>query len=279
MKANGQNAVQKLSNKAPANSIPTVRGLLSRDDYKRRFEEILGQRSASFIASITNATNTNPKLKECEPNSVISAAVVAATLDLPIDPNLGFSYIIPYGKKANFQLGYKAFVQLAIRSGQYATMNVTEVYEDELDYYNPLTEEIKFTEMDTWEQRDKGDAKKIVGYYAYFKLLNGFEKGSYRTVKQVQQHGKKYSKTYNYSSSLWKTDFNAMAKKTVLKLLLNRWGILSVEMQKANIADQASIKEGVIHGEEIDSSNVEYTDNPDFVDVEFVEVETKGDGK
>ena len=279
MKANGQNAVQKLNSKAPANSIPSVRGLLSRDDYKRRFEEILGQRSASFIASITNATNTNPKLKECDPNSVISAAVVAATLDLPIDPNLGFSYIIPYGKKANFQLGYKAFVQLAIRSGQYATMNVTEVYEDELDYYNPLTEEIKFTEMDTWEQRDKGDAKKIVGYYAYFKLLNGFEKGSYRTVKQVQQHGKKYSKTYNYSSSLWKTDFNAMAKKTVLKLLLNRWGILSVEMQKANIADQASIKEGVIHGEEIDSSNVEYTDNPDFVDVEFVEVETKGDGK
>lgn len=263
--------------------IKTVKGLLADVNYKKRFEEILGKKSAGFISSVINMSNS-PTLKDCEPGTIVSSAVVAATLDLPIDQNLGFAYIVPYndkkkGKVAQFQMGYKGFIQLAMRSGQYKTISSSEVYEGEIKKYNRITGEIEFNEDFIPDEKSK-----IVGYIAYFKLLNGFEKYQYMTIEQLQAHGKKYSQSYKSTNqwardnSLWNTDFQSMATKTVLKLLLSKYGILSIEMQKALETDQAVIKNDVADGAEVNSDNVEYVDNPDHVqDVEFTESEGNKD--
>ena len=219
---------------------PTVPALMDRDDIRKRFREVLGDKSAGFVTSVISATKANPALLACDPMSVISSAMVAATLDLPVNASLGFAHIVPYKGKAQFQLGWKGFVQLAIRTGQYKTMNTAEVYEGELIRWNRITAEI---ELDT----ERRSSDKIVGFVAFFRTLNGFEKYLYMTVDQVDAHAKKYSQSYGYDlrenkkASKWSTDFPAMAMKTVLKLLLSKYGILSVEMQKALRVDQAVI--------------------------------------
>lgn len=238
-----------------------VKKLLKNVGYKKRFEEILGKKAAGFMSSIINLVNGDTNLSKCEGNSVIASAVVAATLDLPIDKNLGFAWIIPYGDKAQFQLGYKGFIQLAMRTGQYKTINAAEVYEGEIKRVNRLTGEIEFNE-DNNINKDK-----VVGYVAYFRLINGFEKTLYMTADEMEKHAKTYSQTYKskkdyvVKSSKWTTDFDAMAIKTVLKLLLSKYGILSIEMQKAIQTDQAIIKNEVAEGAEIDENTVEYADN------------------
>ena len=265
--------------------IATVKGLLCNVDYKKRFEEILGKKAQGFMSSVINIAKT-PSLIDCEPNSVISSAVVAATLDLPIDPNLGFAYIVPYNKTnkdrtktklAQFQMGYKGFIQLAQRSGQFKTINAVEVREGEVKKINRLTGEIEFNEdfdLATLEE------KKVVGYVGYFSLLNGFEKALYMSREQLEAHGKKYSQSYKSNqdwvvkSSLWTTDFDSMATKTVIKLLISKYGPLSVEMQTAVIADQAFIKEDVLKEDnDINGSNMEYPDNPgeNVIDTDFKE--------
>lgn len=254
----------------PATKPSTVKGLMESAGYKKRFEEMLGQRAAGFISSVINAVNGNEMLREADPSSVISSAVIAATMNMPIDNNLGFAAIVPYktgGKVvAQFQMMWRGFVQLAIRSGSYETMNVSEVYEDELQGYNPLTGEVFFTDTETWIQRYEENADKIVGYYAYFKLQNGFKKQLYMSKKQVEIHGRRYSKSFNSQFGKWKTDFDAMAKKTVIKLLLSKWGILSIDMQKAVEFDQAVVKD--VGGE----MKPEYVDGAGAVDVSFTEV-------
>lgn len=266
-------ANQNRSGLAPSGKAPvkTVKGLLSDVNYKKRFEEILGKKAAGFISSIVNISNT-PALRDCDPMSIISSAVVAATLDLPIDPNLGQSYIVPYMcsevingkktkvKKAQFQIGYKGFIQLAMRSGQYKTINATPIYEGEILSVNRLSGEIKMN--------DEGvSSDKIVGYAGYFRLLNGFEKVLYMTNEQITKHGKKYSQSFKsdknwvVEQSLWTTDFEGMAQKTVLKLLLSKYGILSIDMQQALNADQAVIKNEVADGEAFDSTKIDYVDN------------------
>lgn len=268
----------------PANQIApatTVKTLLSNVNYKKRFEEILGKKAPGFISSVVNISNS-PTLKDCEANSIVSSAVVAATLDLPIDQNLGFAYIVPYndkkkGKVAQFQMGYKGFIQLAMRSGQYKTISSSEVYEGEIKRYNRITGELEFNDDFIPDENSK-----VVGYIAYFKLLNGFEKYLYMTIKELQAHGKRYSQSYKSTNqwardnSLWNTDFHSMAIKTVLKLLLSKYGILSIEMQKALETDQAVIKDDVANGAEINSTNVEYVDNPEnnenIQEAEYTEV-------
>lgn len=260
-----------------------VKNLVSQDAVKKRFNEVLGNKSNQFMASIVNTVAASTKLQECEANSILSAAFVAASYDLPIDSNLGFAAIVPYKdyknhtSNAQFQMMYKGFVQLAIRSGQYAKMNVSEVYEDELKAYNPITGELELVEdFSQCIQRNNGQKDKIVGYYAWFKLLSGFSKELYMTVADCENHAKQYSASYKYdlnkgySTSKWTTDFEAMAKKTVLKLLLSRWGVLSVEMQKAIQDDQKVYKED---GKEDYSDNKEYlpeTPNPMAVESEVV---------
>ena len=233
----------------------TITTILANEAVKKRFQDILGAKSASFISSIVSATKSNPKLADCNPDTVISSAVIAATLDLPIQSNLGFAYIVPYGKDATFQMGYKGYVQLAIRTGQYQTINSAVVYEGE------LIKENRFTGEFTFDSSQKV-SDKIIGYVAYFKLVTGFEKTLYMTAERAEAHAKKYSQTYKSGFGKWKEDFEAMALKTVLKLLLSKYGILSVEMQVALKTDQAVIRDA-------DTIDVEYVDNtPTEIDVE-----------
>lgn len=228
-----------------ANNLQVVKKLLNTNEMQGRFREILGQKAPQFMASITNAVSGNSYLQQCDANSVMAAALVAATLDLPIDNNLGFSAIVPYKDKAQFQMMYKGFIQLAIRSGYYEKMNYSEVYEDELESYNPITGEVTFvTDFSKCKQRAAGQSDKIIGYYAWFRLKTGFSQELYMSRAEVDNHARKYSQSYRYDiskgkqASRWSIDFDAMAKKTVIKQLLSKWGILSVDMQRAIQEDQ-----------------------------------------
>ncbi|MCK8098682.1 recombinase RecT [Bacillus sp. 2CMS4F] len=222
-----KNSIQKKQNSAPGQQQgTTMKGLLSSPAVMNRFEEVLGKRASQFTASILSLYNSENTLQKAEPMSVISSAMVAATLDLPVDKNLGYAWIVPYKGRAQFQLGYKGYIQLALRTGQYKSINCIPVHEGELQKWNPLTEEI---EIDF----EKRESESVIGYAAYFELLNGFRKTVYWTKAQVEKHKKKFSK----SDFGWGKDWDAMALKTVLKSMLSKWGILSVEMQKAVIED------------------------------------------
>lgn len=204
----------------------TIKQLMNSDSVKKRFEDVLGKKAPQFMTSVINLVNSDTNLKKVDQMSVIGSAMIAASLDLPVDKNLGYAWIIPYGNKAQFQLGYKGYIQLALRTGQYKYINVIEVYEGELKKWNRLTEEF---EIDF----DGKVSDAVVGYAAYFELLNGFRKTVYWTKEEVERHRKRFSK----SDFGWKNDWDAMAKKTVLKNMLSKWGILSVEMQQAFIED------------------------------------------
>ncbi len=224
----------------------TAKSLFSQENVRHKFSELLGQRSTAFITSVLQVVANNALLAKADPQSIFNAAATAATLDLPINNNLGFAYIVPYGNKAQFQLGYKGFIQLAQRSGQFKRISATPIYAGQIKSENPLTGyEFDFTVQGGGE---------TIGYAAYFALLNGFEATLYMTVAEVKQHGQKYSKTFK--NGTWQTDFNAMAIKTVIKLLLSRFAPLSVEMQKAITTDQA-----VINDE--NATDVTYVDNQD----------------
>lgn len=230
----------------------TLANLLSGDKVKNRFNEILGAKAPGFISSVLSVANNNTLLKKAKPQSVLNSAVIAATLDLPINQNLGFAYIVPYKDEAQFQLGYKGLIQLAMRSGQYKTINVNEVYEGEITKVNRFTGEYEFGEK---------TSDKVVGYMAYFKLVNGFEKYLYMTTEDAEKHGKRYSQTFKRGGGLWATDFDAMAKKTCLKMLLSKFGILSIEMQRAQTFDQAVVKGDITEVENVDEAEISYVDN------------------
>lgn len=211
--------------------------------------QVLGEKRASFVNNLTALVANNTKLQECEPLGLMYAGIKATALDLPLDPNLGFAYVIPYKNnrenktESQFQIGYKGFIQLAIRSGQFQSINVTEVKDGELVNEDMLTGDLTFKRA----AANVREGLKTVGYAAFFRLNNGFEKSLYFTVEAVEAHAKKYSQTYGSkyestrNSSKWATDFDAMAKKTVLKLLLSKYAPLSVEMQMAKDADQGII--------------------------------------
>lgn len=167
-------------------------------------------------------------------------------MNLPINPNLGFAYIIPYknnksgGYEAQFQMGYKGFIQLAQRSGQFKRINATDVREGELLGVNRLSGELNIEWVEDEKERN---AKPVVGYIGYFKLLNGFEKELYMTVEELQSHGKKYSQSFKRGYGLWADEFDTMAKKTVLKLLISKYGALTTNLQEAILADQSAVGE------------------------------------
>lgn len=236
----------------------------TQDNVKKRFEELLGKKSVGFVSSVLQCVSSNKSLQNADTNTMFQAAMMAATLDLPINQNLGFAYIIPYNESfqnpvsgawetkavAQMQIGWRGFVQLAQRSGQYLRINVTEVYENQFKSYNNLTEELD-ADFDI-----DGDGK-IVGYAAYFKLINGFEKTVYWSREKVEKHAKKYSISYKGAGKTpWKDvdQFHEMAKKTVLKNMLSKWGILSIEMQKAIVSDQGIIRDA-------ETEDIDYLDN------------------
>ena len=223
----------------------TVKNIFDREGVKTRIQEMLGNKASGFITSVLQITTNNKLLANAEPMSIYNAAMMAAALDLPINQNLGFAWIVPYGQQAQFQIGWKGIVQLAQRTGQYQRINVIEVYENQFKSFNSLTEDLD-------ADFSVDGSGEIVGYVAYFRLNNGFEKTVYWSKQKAEAHGKRFSKTFN--SGPWKTDFNEMAKKTVLKQTLSKWGILSIEMQTAQKVDQAIVKD-------YETEEVEYIDN------------------
>jgi len=241
----------------------SIKATLEADYVRAKFEQILGKNAAAFISSVTTLATTT-KLQECEPKSVLSSAIAAASLNLQVTPTLGFAAIIPYGRQAQFQVMAKGLVQLALRSGQFRTINVTEIYDGEMQNENRLTGEFDFT--------GERLSDRIVGYAAYFALTNGFAKSLYMTVDQIKAHGSRYSKAYNKPDAPWKSNFEAMARKTVLKLLLSRYAPLSVEMQSAITQDQAAIEVDndleIIDTEYVDSTGANSENaEPDKIDV------------
>lgn len=230
MTTNTQTPVQQ----ATPTQGASLAAILKTPAVRARFKEILKEKGEGFIASVLAIVNNNALLSKATPMSVISAAMTAATLDLPLTTGLGYAAIVPFfnGKEgrtdAQFQLMTRGLVQLALRSGQYAAIEVNEVYEGEVVAFN------RFNGSYTFGER-KSD--NIIGYMGYFRLLNGFEKYFFLSVEEIQAHAQRYSQTAKKGYGLWVDQFDAMARKTVLKLLLSRWGILSVEMQKATTFD------------------------------------------
>ena len=269
------NAIQK-------NSIVVLKNYLARDDIQKRLMEMLGKRAGAFTNSIINVTLNSSKLQKCTQESVISAAMVAASMNLPIDPALGQAAIVPYGEHAGFQIMYKGLVQLCIRSGKYATINCSEIYGDELKSHNPITGEIEFNNPESYKQRYQDNRDKfVVGHYAYFKLLSGFEKSDYMTNKEALAHGKKYSKAYQYDirkkkkTCPWSTDPVSMCNKTVLIRLLNKYGVKSIEMQDAIIADSHSFEKSQVSAQEM----IDGEAGTVIVDAKDLKVKTKPKAK
>lgn len=235
--------------KALNNQTTSITEYMAQEAVQRNIANALGSRKMQFITSVASLVNANEGLKECEVRSVLSACLVAASLDLPLNQNLGFAYVIPYntknGKIAQFQMGWKGFVQLAQRSGQFKTINATDVREGEITGIDRLTGEISFD----WADEPERNNLKVVGYVAYMKLTSGFEKSLYMTAEELEKHAKRYSASYRSESkgtNVWRDDFDAMAKKTVIKLLLSKYAPMTPDMAKAYESDQGVVDEGEV---------------------------------
>lgn len=252
---------------APASKSVSVmlNSILDSEGYRKRFDELLGARTPQFVSSIVSLVNSDATMKRAfmeSPVSVVQSALKAATFDLPIDPNLGYAYILPFVNnykddkgvwhkktEATFIMGYKGMNQLALRTGVYKTINVVDVREGELKKYNRLTEEI---EIDFIEDDDAREKLPIVGWCGYFKLINGTEKTIYMTCKQIEAHEKKFRKGDKMGKG-WRENFEAMAMKTVYRKLIGKWGLMSIDYQKADkhtIAAAEAIAKGKFDDED-----------------------------
>lgn len=207
------------------NSLAKLKGILNNETMQQNFRNILAENAGAFMASIIELYQSDGALQKCDPNRVVLEALKAATLKLPINKQLGFAYIIPYNNVPTFQLGFRGLIQLAQRSGQYRYINADVVCEGESVNYNRITGMLEIS----------GTAKSEtpVGYFAYFQLLNGFEKCVYWTREKVEAHAKRYSKAWSKADSPWHTNFDAMALKTVLKTIISKYGVMSVEFANA----------------------------------------------
>lgn len=232
------------------------------EGYKNLVNNTLGdpKRAAAFVTAITSAVSTNPGLMECDPGTVLSAGLLGETLQLSPSPQLGQYYLVPFKDNKNgrtvaqFQLGYKGYIQLAIRSGQYKKLNALAIKEGELIRWDPLNEELEVKLIEDEAERAK---TPTIGYYAMFEYLNGFRKEMYWSIEKMDAHAREYSFAYKkgYGSSFWLKDFDSMAIKTMLRQLISKWGIMSIDFQKAYEADMGVLKE---------DNSVEYVDNIDY---------------
>jgi recombination protein RecT len=236
-----------------ANSLtkkPQFQVVIKSEAVQKNIMSTLGSatRAKSFTASIISAVSTNPDLQQCDAYTIISAALLGESLKLSPSPQLGQYYMVPFANKnkpfpdAQFILGYKGYIQLAIRSGQYKRINVLAIKKDELISYNPLDEEINVNLIDDEVERENAET---IGYYAMFELVNGFKKSLYWSKGKMESHALTYSKGYRAKTgyTFWEKSFDDMAYKTMLRQLLSRWGVLSIEMQKALEADMSVIEE------------------------------------
>ena len=247
---------------APVKS-KTLRELFNNPIIKTKIEQLVGKNSATFATSVMQIANSNTMLRTADPTSIFNAACMAATLNLPLQNGLGFAYIVPFKNnkerkvEAQFQIGYKGFIQLAQRSGQFKRLVALPVYKNQLlkkDFINGF-------EFD-WEQEPEKDENPI-GYYAYFKLVNDFSAELYMSHDDIVKHAQRYSQTFKKGFGVWHDNFEAMALKTVMKLLLSKQAPLSVEMQQAVLADQAVVKD-------VENQEFNYGDN--VQNAEFVTV-------
>ena len=274
-------APQTPSNSLAQKAKPKFSVAIQSDAYKNLINNTLNdpKRASRFIANITSAVSVNPTLQECDAATILSAGLLGEALNLSPSPQLGQFYMVPYEDKkrgckvAQFQLGYKGYIQLAIRSGQYRKINVLPIKEGELVSFDPMTEEIEVNLIEDDELREKTPTS---GYYAMFEYVNGFRKAIYWSYKKMLNHADQYSKAFSKKayqdlkdgkipqsdlwkySSFWYKNFDDMACKTMLRQLISKWGIMSIEMQKALEYDQGVgiVKDGK-------ASGVEYVDSPD----------------
>lgn len=274
-------APQTPSNSLAQKAKPKFSVAIQSDAYKNLINNTLNdpKRASRFIANITSAVSVNPVLQECDAATILSAGLLGEALNLSPSPQLGQFYMVPYEDKkrgckvAQFQLGYKGYIQLAIRSGQYRKINVLPIKEGELVSFDPMTEEIGVNLIEDDELREK---TPTAGYYAMFEYVNGFRKAIYWSYKKMLNHADQYSKAFSKKayqdlkdgkipqsdlwkySSFWYKNFDDMACKTMLRQLISKWGIMSIEMQKALEYDQGVgiVKDGK-------ASGVEYVDSPD----------------
>ena len=291
-----QNNLTKSKN-APKNGIKAFNNLIQSNIMRTKIYQMVGRTDAQeFITSITSAVNNNPALAECDSQSIISAALLGQSLHLKPSPQLGYFYMVPFEskkkgcKEAQFQIGYKGYLQLAIRTGEYVDIDAIEIREGEYKGRNRLTGKPEFEFVDDDAVREN---LPVIGYMAYFEMKNGYVKRLYWSKEKMMKHADEYSQAFslkgkqvstkngyvkkvsyddyikgNYDpktewlySSFWYKNFDEMAKKTMLRQLLSKHALLSTEMQKAIEADQAIINE------ELQPS---YVDNPDVIDNETV---------
>lgn len=259
VQAQGKQTVNQLMN-----------SLLDGEKMRSRFDELLGKRAPQFISSVVSLVNADKNMQQAffeSPMSVVRASLKAATFDLPVDQNLGYAYIVPFKNKgtmtATFILGWKGMHQLALRTGAYKTINVIDIREGELKSYNRLTEEV---DIAFEEDDDKREQLPIIGYLGYYKLVNGAEKTIYMTKKQIENHEKKNRKG-DYMGKGWRDDWDAMARKTVYRRLIGKWGVMSIDYQShgeaVNLANQMQEEYNLENG----------NDSPIIVS-DFTEVDT-----
>lgn len=236
-----------MSNQLTTNK-PKFSVAIQSDMYKNLINQTLGDkdRATRFIASISSAVATNQALQECDAGTILSGALLGESLNLSPSPQLGQYYLVPFNdskkgyKVAQFQLGYKGYIQLAIRSGQYKKLNVLAIKKGELVKYDPLNEEIEVNLIDDEEERENAET---VGYYAMFEYTNGFRKSMYWSKAKMEKHALKYSSGYKAKKgyTYWEKDFDGMAYKTMLRQLISKWGIMSIDMQQAVEKDMTTI--------------------------------------
>ena len=256
-------------------SKPKFSLAIQSDGYKKLINNTLGdpKRASKFIAAISSAVATNASLQQCDAGSILSGALLGEALNLSPSPQLGQYYLVPFKDKAQFQLGYKGYIQLAIRSGQYKDIDVIEVREGEYKGRNKITGKHQFEFIEDEVEREN---KEIIGYMAYFEYLNGFYKNLYWSKEKMQKHALEYSQAYasdvkkNTNYSFWSKDFNGMAFKTMRRQLISNWGIMSIDMQEALIKDMSVVKE---------DGTYDYIDNqttsPQVITGETIDVEVQ----
>lgn len=248
---------------------------LNNDAIKKQIAQVVGGKNGTrFIASVISAVQNNQELQKCTNSSILSAALLGESLQLSPSPQLGQYYMVPfYSSKtketeAQFQLGYKGYIQLALRSGQYRKLNVLAIKEGELISYDPLNEEIEVRLIEDEVERENAET---VGYYAMFEYMNGFRKTLYWSKAKMEAHAEKYSMGYRAHKgfTFWEKDFDGMAYKTMLRQLISKWGIMSIDMMSALDSDMAVIR--------ADGSK-EYVDSEDVIEADTA-VESKNDAK
>lgn len=237
-------------------SIDRLKDALHAGTVKQQFENALQENAPSFVASVIDLVGSDNNLQKCAPSAVIMECLKAAVLKLPINKNLGFAYIVPYGKTPNFQLGYKGYIQLAQRTGQYSIINADIIYEGETVRRDKLTGKVIFG--------GESESDKVLGYFAHMRLKSGFEKTVYMTKAEALAHGKKFSKSFNKKDGPWKINTDAMSLKTCIKKLLGTYGIMSVEMQTALDQDNEDTVQAEVN-ENANKDAIDLTDQAKLV--------------